>query len=664
MLRKTVAFVLFLLAGTLPAPGAARRGRDERRRGEGALPYRRAGGARGVRRADRLRGRDVDGLDHRGHVCGGLLPCGDACDRQPRAWSGSGFRGASTPTATSTTTGRWGSNPSFLSLRIDVEGPVGKRFRVPTNLVSSTQIDMALTEPVRSGDGRRRRRFRPPDGPLPLRGQRHEPPPSGGAAAGRAERGGAPSMSIPLVFKPVEADSMLLYDGGIYDNFPWKPLDATFGPDFIVGSVCTSGNTRPAATATSWTRLSCWPCRRPTTRCPKGAASRSAGPWMPGCSTSTGPRPSWTRATRTPWPPCPKSCGRSPHAAARPITPRAAPPSAGSVPPLIFNDYRLEGLTRTQRAYIRDFVQVDRRTPGRQRPMGFAEPARQPLRGAGRGGEFSMGFPHVRYDSVQRRYAFEAHFSTRPNFRITVGGNISSTAFNQAYVGIDHQWIGRVGQRLNAEPVPRADLHLGRTGRPHGLLSGEARLPGLLLQLLGPQPAPRLLRQRDEDRQHGAGQGEREFLLALRGDAPHAPQRADAARQRRACQLPLRFGRAVRGRDRPHALLVLRPEGRGGAQYARQVPLSPPGFGPAPFGRLGLRARQIPALRRRRVPLAHPAPVVRGPLRGTSTSTSPPAAGSRSGSISTASIRTTRISPPRARRSCRNPPMPRFRMRG
>ena len=44
---------------------------------------------------------------------------------------------------------------------------------------------------VRSGDGRCRRRFRPSDGPLPLRGQRHEPPPSGGAAAGRAERGGA-----------------------------------------------------------------------------------------------------------------------------------------------------------------------------------------------------------------------------------------------------------------------------------------------------------------------------------------------------------------------------------------------------------------------------------------------------------------------------------------
>ena len=39
-----------------------------------------------------------------------------------------------------------GSNPAFLSLRIDVESPSGKRLRVPRNLISSTQIDMALTE--------------------------------------------------------------------------------------------------------------------------------------------------------------------------------------------------------------------------------------------------------------------------------------------------------------------------------------------------------------------------------------------------------------------------------------------------------------------------------------------------------------------------------------
>ena len=69
--------------------------------------------------------------------------------------------------------------------------------------------------------------------------------------------------------------------------------------------------------------------------------------------------------------------------------------------------------------------------------------------------EFTMDFPTVRYDSVRERYSFEAKFGTRPNFKIILGGNISSTAFNQAYIGVNYQNIGRVAQQLGA------DLYLG-----------------------------------------------------------------------------------------------------------------------------------------------------------------------------------------------------------
>lgn len=83
-----------------------------------------------------------------------------------------------------------GNNPGFLSMRIDVEGPAGKRLRAPRNLISSTQIDMALTELFAPATAGRGRRFRPSDGPVPLRGQRHEQPRAGGDAPRRSERGG------------------------------------------------------------------------------------------------------------------------------------------------------------------------------------------------------------------------------------------------------------------------------------------------------------------------------------------------------------------------------------------------------------------------------------------------------------------------------------------
>ena len=48
------------------------------------------------------------------------------------------------------------------------------------------------------------------------------------------------SMSFPLVFRPIEIDGVLVYDGGIYDNFPVDVMREDFHPDFIIG-VSVSG---------------------------------------------------------------------------------------------------------------------------------------------------------------------------------------------------------------------------------------------------------------------------------------------------------------------------------------------------------------------------------------------------------------------------------------
>ncbi len=49
------------------------------------------------------------------------------------------------------------------------------------------------------------------------------------------------SMTYPFVFKPIVIDSVLLFDGGFYNNFPWDVMIKDFNPDFIIGSK-TSGH--------------------------------------------------------------------------------------------------------------------------------------------------------------------------------------------------------------------------------------------------------------------------------------------------------------------------------------------------------------------------------------------------------------------------------------
>jgi len=44
------------------------------------------------------------------------------------------------------------------------------------------------------------------------------------------------SMTFPFVFKPIMRDNVPVYDGGLYDNFPIRPMMKTFRPDYIIGS--------------------------------------------------------------------------------------------------------------------------------------------------------------------------------------------------------------------------------------------------------------------------------------------------------------------------------------------------------------------------------------------------------------------------------------------
>ena len=55
------------------------------------------------------------------------------------------------------------------------------------------------------------------------------------------------SMSFPFVFKPIELDSVLVLDGGIYDNFPVQVMKDDFAPEFIIGSVVSKNPLKPTA---------------------------------------------------------------------------------------------------------------------------------------------------------------------------------------------------------------------------------------------------------------------------------------------------------------------------------------------------------------------------------------------------------------------------------
>ncbi|MCM1110570.1 MAG: patatin-like phospholipase family protein [Clostridium sp.] len=53
------------------------------------------------------------------------------------------------------------------------------------------------------------------------------------------------SMSFPVVFHPIEIDSVLCFDGGIYDNFPVDVMHDEFAPSIMIGSNVSGPNHKP-----------------------------------------------------------------------------------------------------------------------------------------------------------------------------------------------------------------------------------------------------------------------------------------------------------------------------------------------------------------------------------------------------------------------------------
>lgn len=53
------------------------------------------------------------------------------------------------------------------------------------------------------------------------------------------------SMAFPFVFKPVDVEGNLVFDGGIYNNFPVDIMSEDFHPDFIIGSNVSQTEERP-----------------------------------------------------------------------------------------------------------------------------------------------------------------------------------------------------------------------------------------------------------------------------------------------------------------------------------------------------------------------------------------------------------------------------------
>ncbi len=338
---------------------------------------------------------------------------------------------------------------AMVTLRFDFRNPK-KVARLPTNLIPSGQIDMAFVEFFSAANaacgGDFDRLFVPFRCIATDAAARKEVVYRSGDL-GKAIRA---SMTIPLVFKPIKQDSTLLYDGGLYNNFPWQVLQEDFHPDVLIGSKCTAGNSKPdeddvVEQILSLTMMNTdydLPSERDvliehafedvstldfskvdyvvrtaaiatrSTRCRRSRSGSAAGS-MP-----------------TRWPPGARPIGRRFRRCC----------STGT-------DFGLNG---NQTKYVERLMRLDLPLKKSRNDSVFDfERFKSGYFKVLSDDDIEGSYPDVRFNDSTGLFGLDLEMRTKPSFRVMFGGNISSTSINQAYVGLEYRRIGKSSQTYN-----------------------------------------------------------------------------------------------------------------------------------------------------------------------------------------------------------------------
>ncbi|MDR2938555.1 MAG: patatin-like phospholipase family protein [Prevotellaceae bacterium] len=133
----------------------------------------------------------------------------------------------------------------MFSLRMNIDRSGRVKFVLPTNLVPPYQMDFAFMQLFAGATAAAKNSL--DSLMIPFRAVSYDTYNERPYVPARGDVGTLirASMSFPGIFKPAVVDSLLLFDGGMVNNFPVNVAEKDFSPDFIIGVKCTEAYERP-----------------------------------------------------------------------------------------------------------------------------------------------------------------------------------------------------------------------------------------------------------------------------------------------------------------------------------------------------------------------------------------------------------------------------------
>lgn len=330
------------------------------------------------------------------------------------------------------------------------ETPHRRRLNIPGSMINTAQIDMALLslfEGASVAAGGDFDSLMVPFRCVATDINRHRAVELRRGDLARAVRA---SMAIPVAFPPIEIDSMIMCDGGCYNNFPWQSLDEAFHPDILLGVRCGKDN-EPVGEDVSVIDQAMALATMPTDyTMPEGRSLLIGRP----VDISTLNFSQGKAVMDLGYDDTIERMSEIEALVARRMTAEEVKARREAFrsrcPETVVQSIRSEGLNDNQQKLVENFMHIDRKRGSDMSNLSFDDVYDHYMMLLANSALKSR-FPQMEFDSVSGKYDMLLPLQLKPRLNISFGGNISSTAFNLGYIGVGYQSWGRVVQRANLD---------------------------------------------------------------------------------------------------------------------------------------------------------------------------------------------------------------------
>lgn len=258
------------------------------------------------------------------------------------------------------------------------------------------------------------------------------------------------SMSFPFVFKPIWKDNVPLYDGGIYDNFPVTTMKSDFNPDFILGSVVAGVNNKPSENPYNQMETMIMQKTEYDVADEDGMILKFTFPDVSLLDFMKAKDLMETGYKRT-LSIIDSIKMRVPREVTREELSLKRKQYKESLPPLIFKNIYISGVTEAQRKYIE--AQLHRDINNEFSMEEFRRAYFKMLSYS----KIKEIIPHAVYNRKEKYFDLYLDVTVKDEIKVSFGGNVSSHQANQLFLGMNYQSLARLAADYTA------NFHVGNS---------------------------------------------------------------------------------------------------------------------------------------------------------------------------------------------------------